>query len=248
VDLATLLGHFVGLRQEVNLQTRSVRAQQEQTGELFRRIEDGLAALARARTRAEQVDPTEIQKPLLKTLVDLYDALALAAQQIQRTQTSVMPMLEDLGSKEAHPEPPPSVPAGRSSFWSRWFLSPSADAALRASREQTSQALEQLYRERCERQDRARNAREAVSRIRQVIEGLVTGYTMSLERIDHALAQHGLDPIPTVGETFDPELMEAMEGVPDTGRPHNEVVEEIRRGYLLNGRVFRCALVRVARS
>src|SRR5947209_20636045 len=51
LDLATLLGHFLALRQEVNLQTRSVRAQQEQTGELFRRVEEAINALARARAR-----------------------------------------------------------------------------------------------------------------------------------------------------------------------------------------------------
>ena len=32
------------------------------------------------------------------------------------------------------------------------------------------------------------------------------------------------------------------------GRPAGEVVEEVRRGYLLNNRVFRCAEVRVARN
>src|SRR5262249_36194602 len=41
-DLATLLGHFVALRQEVNLQTRSVRAQQEQTVEFARGVQQAI--------------------------------------------------------------------------------------------------------------------------------------------------------------------------------------------------------------
>ena len=57
-----------------------------------------------------------------------------------------------------------------------------------------------------------------------------------------------LEPIPTVGRTFDPEAMEALEAVAGSGRPSGEVVEEVRRGYQQGGRVVRCALVRVARN
>jgi len=71
---------------------------------------------------------------------------------------------------------------------------------------------------------------------------------MSVERIDRALKGHGLQPIATVGETFDPERMEVLEAVTETGRPPGEVLEEVRRGYLYDGRVFRYAQVRVAKS
>jgi molecular chaperone GrpE len=218
VDLATLLGHFVALRQEVNLQTRSVRAQQEQTADFFRRLEEGIAALSRAARRQEPADDRETLRPLLKALVDLYDALSMAGQQIERVQAAVLPLLDDLVVP---------TPSERPSFWSRWFGSPSSDNAQRG------------------RQERAR---EAVDRIRQVIEGLVTGYTMSVERIDQALRQHGLEPMPAVGDPFDPEQMEVLEAVNDTGRPSGTVLEVVRRGYRHQGRVFRYAQVRVARS
>jgi molecular chaperone GrpE len=42
--------------------------------------------------------------------------------------------------------------------------------------------------------------------------------------------------------------MEVVEAVSETGRPAGEVIEELRRGYLWRGRVFRYAQVRVARS
>ena len=71
---------------------------------------------------------------------------------------------------------------------------------------------------------------------------------MSLQRLERALQHHGLEAIPCVGRPFDPERMEVLEVVADTGRPANEVLDEVRRGYLWNGRVFRYAQVRVARS
>jgi molecular chaperone GrpE (heat shock protein) len=42
--------------------------------------------------------------------------------------------------------------------------------------------------------------------------------------------------------------MEALEPVTGSGLPAGEVVEEVRRGYRRQGRVVRCALVRVARD
>jgi molecular chaperone GrpE len=255
IDLATLLGHFVALRQEVNFQTRSVRAQQEQTATFLDRIEDDLANLSRAAARPEPVagPPTEqLVRPLLKAVVDLYDALSVAGQQIQRVQATVVPLLDDVfddGAEEdlLHGPAPGPAPPTRP-FWSRWFLSPTADAALRASNEQTQTALVRLQEERLARAQHARQARESVRRIRDALEALVSGYTMSLERIDRALRQHGLEPIPAVGARFEPEQMEALEPVFDSGRPSGEVVEEVRRGYLQNGRVFREAQVRVARD
>jgi molecular chaperone GrpE len=85
-------------------------------------------------------------------------------------------------------------------------------------------------------------------RSRQVLASILTGYTMSLQRVERALRQHGLEPIAAVGQPFDPERMEVLEVVADSGRPSGEVVGEVRRGYLWRGRVFRFAQVRVAKS
>jgi molecular chaperone GrpE (heat shock protein) len=41
--------------------------------------------------------------------------------------------------------------------------------------------------------------------------------------------------------------MEVVEAVTEAGRERTEVIEEVRRGYLWRGRVFRFAQVRVAR-
>jgi molecular chaperone GrpE len=68
---------------------------------------------------------------------------------------------------------------------------------------------------------------------------LADGYAMSLRRI-------GLELIPCLGETFDPELMEVLELVPGTGKAKGVVVEEVRRGYHRGGSVIRFAQVKVA--
>lgn len=48
------------------------------------------------------------------------------------------------------------------------------------------------------------------------------------------------------GKPFDPREHEAIANVPGTGREEGEIVEEVRRGYRLRGRVIRPALVAVA--
>lgn len=216
VDLHTLLGGLVALRHEVNLQTRATRAQQEQNAETLRQLGEALEALRRAPQPAQD----DATKPLLKTLVDLYDALALAEREVRRVQEAVLPALEAMLSALAPAEAP------RRSLWARWFgAAPPADGA-----------------------ERARQAREAGERVRAMLASLAAGYTMSLQRLDRALRQHGLEPMAVVGAPFDPERMEVLEAVPDSGRKAGEVLDEVRRGYLWNGRVFRYAQVRVARA
>jgi molecular chaperone GrpE len=238
IDLHTLLGQFLAVRQEVNLQTRAVRAQQEQNAETLRQLTTALDALRQSQARAEQDEQRVIEeaiRPFLKTLIDLYDALALAGREMQRMRETVQPALEQLGTTTE--EEPVVVPASRS-FWARMFGSTEPDAVAQSAAD----------KRRAARQERERLARESGERVRQMLASLVTGYTMSLQRVERSLRQHGLDAIPTTGERFDPERMEVVEAVLESGRPSGEVIAEVRRGYLWKGRVFRYAQVRVAKS
>jgi molecular chaperone GrpE len=214
VDLHTLLAQFIGLRHEVNLQTRAVRAQQEQNAETLRQLGEAVRALDGARPAA--ADGDDQVRPLLKTLVDLYDALALARRELQRVQEAVLPVLAEL----AQPGPVPPRP----SLLGRLFGRGPAPAP------------------------RPQPSAEAAGRVRGFLDSVIIGYTMSLQRLERALQQHGLEAIPCAGRPFDPERMEVLEAVADSGRPAGEVLDEVRRGYLWNGRVFRYAQVRVARS
>ena len=73
-------------------------------------------------------------------------------------------------------------------------------------------------------------------------EGLVLIY----RQLSEALRKEGLRSIDAVGQPFDPNLHEAVATDHESGLPSQTVVEEMRRGYLLRGRVLRPALVKVA--
>jgi molecular chaperone GrpE len=85
------------------------------------------------------------------------------------------------------------------------------------------------------------------TRIAAMLDSLVTGYTMSLQRVERALEQLGVARIECSG-AFDPERMEAVDVVADNTRPPGHIVEVVRPGYLWRGRVFRFAQVSVTRT
>jgi molecular chaperone GrpE len=60
------------------------------------------------------------------------------------------------------------------------------------------------------------------------------------------LESEGVTPIPAIGQAFDPRLHEAIMNEPTTEHPDGTVVKELQRGYEINGRVLRPALVAVA--
>jgi len=57
----------------------------------------------------------------------------------------------------------------------------------------------------------------------------------------------GLEEIKTVGERFDPNLHEIVEEVEKKDCQPGTVIEEIQKGYKINGRLLRPAKVRVAK-
>ncbi len=234
VDLQTLLSQFVALRHEVNLQTRATRSQQEQNAETLRRLSEALDALHQIQDEMhahEAAPDEEAFRPVLKTLVDLHDALALARREVLRVEDSLLPALDELTAIPSD-LPPPAPPAPAPSFWEGLFGRKAPPPAAAASDP---------------RQELAPRIEAVVGRVRQVVTSLVTGYTMSVQRVERALQQFDLEPIPAVGLPFDPELMEAIEVVVEPGRTGTEVIEEVRRGYLRHGRIFRFAQVRVAK-
>jgi molecular chaperone GrpE len=257
VDLYTLVSQFTALRQEVNLQTRAVRGQQEQNAETLRQLAETVDFLTQApASMPPQRDPSADDgiRPLLKTLVDLYDAVALAGRELQRagdTSAATLRALEEPASDSETKEigepdwqPPASV---RPSGWARWLGRREEDAGASFASWKAEWTAARR-RERESRQEHLRSAVEAIERQRQTLAATAAGYAMTLQRVERSMAQHGLEAIPAVGQTFDPELMEVLEVVLDGGAPPGEVVQEVRRGYLWNGRVFRYAQVRVAKN
>lgn len=79
------------------------------------------------------------------------------------------------------------------------------------------------------------------------LESSLEGVRLGLQRLDRALERQGLTLVPAVGHAFDAETMQAIEAVEGTGLPHGTVTDEVRRGYLRDGVVFRFAQVKVAK-
>lgn len=63
-----------------------------------------------------------------------------------------------------------------------------------------------------------------------------------------ALAKLGVEPIPAVGQPFDPNLHQAVQMVDGGDVPENHVVNELQRGYKLKDRLLRPAMVTVAKK
>lgn len=250
-DLYTLLAQFTALRHEVNLQTKATRGQQEQNGETLRQLAQALDALEQAQADAEQVRQANVDerlRPLLKALIDLHDAVSLAGREMTRVQDTVLPLLAHLVDALPTEEPPlelnvelPPSPPAPGLF--RWFRTPTPDLDALKKR-----LVAQLQQRRDQQHERFRKAKDSMERVQQLLASLATGYTMSLQRVERTLRQHGLEPIAAAGQPFDPERMEVVEAVTGSGQPSGVVLSEVRRGYLWNGRVFRFAQVRVAKS
>jgi len=77
---------------------------------------------------------------------------------------------------------------------------------------------------------------------------LLEGMEMVTRKLWKALSCEGLCPIEAVGKPFDPHMHEAVQKVGTSDYPAGTVVQEVRRGYLLNGKVLRPSLVKVSFS
>lgn len=75
--------------------------------------------------------------------------------------------------------------------------------------------------------------------------GFAEGVKMIFNQMRDLLKKQGLKPIKTKGEEFDPHLHEAVGTADSKKYPDNLIVEEMRRGYILNDKVLRPAVVKV---
>ncbi len=80
-----------------------------------------------------------------------------------------------------------------------------------------------------------------------VDEGWLKGVELGLQNLEQVLAAHGVVAIDAVGTPFDPKLHEAIGSEESIEHAEDTVLAELRRGYVMNGRVLRPALVKLAR-
>jgi molecular chaperone GrpE len=78
------------------------------------------------------------------------------------------------------------------------------------------------------------------------VESLREGKALIMRMLGKVLEDHGLEEIDPVGETFNPELHEAMSMIPSPQHAENEVIDVIQKGYRLHDRLIRPARVVVS--
>ena len=154
---------------------------------------------------------------------------------------------------------------------------PALQEALNAARTEAEKNWDMYLRERAEqenyrkrmqreKEDLARYANENLLRAflpildnleravshapqdRESISGLLEGVEMTVDQFYKVLEKSGVAPVEAIGRPFDPAWHEAMGHLESNEYPPNTVMQELQKGYTLNDRLLRPALVLVAKT
>src|SRR5205823_52193 len=129
--------------------------------------------------------------------------LALARREVQKSQATMEDLLVRVNTTVA-PLQESALPYANARVrpWREWWLAltgraqpprPPATADL-------EHRLLEMEKELAELRQADAVRGQAASQIRQVFSSIIVGYTMSLQRLERAIAQHGLETIDCVGE------------------------------------------------
>ncbi|AXY43309.1 nucleotide exchange factor GrpE [Halomonas alkalicola] len=107
-------------------------------------------------------------------------------------------------------------------------------------------ALEKFVKELLPVVDSLEKALEAMAD--EATEAHREGVAMTLKMQRDVLAKFGVEILEPAGEPFDPQFHEAMAMVPNPELDPNTVMDVFQKGYLLNGRLVRPAMVVVSQA
>ncbi|OGW83395.1 MAG: nucleotide exchange factor GrpE [Omnitrophica bacterium RIFCSPHIGHO2_02_FULL_51_18] len=79
-------------------------------------------------------------------------------------------------------------------------------------------------------------------------EKVKQGLKIAQDELHKILEEHGVEVVKSVGQDFDPKFHEAVAVLETSEMEDGKVVDEIQRGYLLNGRLIRPSWVRIAKK
>jgi molecular chaperone GrpE len=79
-------------------------------------------------------------------------------------------------------------------------------------------------------------------------DGLLEGVRLTLDQFSKVLEKFQVVPIEALGQVFDPAHHQAMGQLETEDYPANTVVQELQKGYLLNERLLRPAMVMIAKA
>ena len=87
---------------------------------------------------------------------------------------------------------------------------------------------------------------ENAAKVETSDENYKKGVELVLKQFQDVLKSKGVEEIKALGETFDPELHEAVSSVQDDSKGEKEIVQEYRKGYKIGHKVIRHSMVVVA--
>ncbi|HEC19884.1 MAG TPA: nucleotide exchange factor GrpE [Gammaproteobacteria bacterium] len=88
----------------------------------------------------------------------------------------------------------------------------------------------------------------AISEGNESVEQFKEGVALTLKMLESALEKFGIEAINPLGETFDPEKHQAMSMQESAEHKPNTVMAVMQKGYQLNDRLLRPAMVVVAKA
>ena len=77
-------------------------------------------------------------------------------------------------------------------------------------------------------------------------QGIHQGYELIFKQLLESLQRFGLEVIDANGVAFDPHMHQGVSTVPTEDVPEGQVLQELRKGYLLKGKLLRPTMVIVA--
>lgn len=108
-------------------------------------------------------------------------------------------------------------------------------------------ALERFAGELLPIVDNLERALEAADSADERVKPIAEGVELTLKNFFSVLAKFSIEPVDPQGEPFDPQLHQAMSNVENAEVEPNTVVAVMQKGYTLNGRLVRPAMVMVSK-
>ncbi len=108
-------------------------------------------------------------------------------------------------------------------------------------------ALERFASELLPVVDNLERALEAADGSNEAVKPIAEGVELTLKSFLDALAKHSIEQVDPQGEPFDPNLHQAMSMVENKEVEPNSVIAVMQKGYTLNGRLIRPAMVMVSK-
>lgn len=109
-------------------------------------------------------------------------------------------------------------------------------------------ALEKFVGELLPVVDNLERAIAAIPADNEENQALLQGVELTLKSFTDALEKFGVQSVDPKGEAFNPDLHQAMTMTPSADYPPNTVIEVFQKGYTLNERLVRPAMVVVAKA